>query len=79
MAIVALVLVCGIEKDKKSKKTKKEISKLRELKVTGKDLLWVVVLGLAYATQFIAPLFITNDILGIICKFSSLPPLTFAV
>ena len=56
LAVVALVLIIGIEKDKVVKKEKKEIKKLRELKVTGKDLLWVVVLVLAYSTQFIVPL-----------------------
>lgn len=66
LAVVALVLIIGIEKDKVVKKEKKEIKKLRELKVTGKDLLWVVVLVLAYSTQFIVPLFIENATLGII-------------
>lgn len=66
LAVVALVLIIGIEKDKAVKKEKKEIKKLRELKVTGKDLLWVVVLVLAYSTQFIVPLFIENATLGII-------------
>lgn len=66
LAVVALVLIIGIEKDKVAKKEKKEIKKLRELKVTGKDLLWVVVLVLAYSTQFIVPLFIENATLGII-------------
>ena len=66
LAVVALVLIIGIEKDKVVKKEKKEIKKLRELKVTGKDLLWVVVLVLAYSTQFIVPLFIENSTLGII-------------
>lgn len=66
LAVVALVLIIGIEKDKVVKKEKKEIKKLRELKVTGKDLLWVVVLVLAYSTQFIVPLFIENTTLGII-------------
>lgn len=66
LAVVALVLIIGIEKEKVVKKEKKEIKKLRELKVTGKDLLWVVVLVLAYSTQFIVPLFIENATLGII-------------
>lgn len=66
LAVVALVLIIGIEKEKVAKKEKKEIKKLRELKVTGKDLLWVVVLVLAYSTQFIVPLFIENATLGII-------------
>ena len=66
LAVVALVLNIGIEKDQVVKKEKKEIKKLRELKVTGKDLLWVVVLVLAYSTQFIVPLFIENATLGII-------------
>ena len=69
LAIVALVLVIGIGKDtdtKKDKKEKKEIKKLRELKVTGKDLLWVVVLVLAYSTQFIVPMFIESAVLGTI-------------
>lgn len=69
LSIVALVLVIGVEKDKvakKEKKSKKEIKKLRELKVTGKDLLWVVVLVLAYSTQFIVPSFIENATLGIV-------------
>lgn len=66
LAVVALVLIIGIEKEKVVKKEKKEIKKLRELKVTGKDLLWVVVLVLAYSTQFIVPLFIENATLSII-------------
>ena len=66
LALIALVLVIGIEAKKKEKKEKNEIKKLRELKVTGKDLLWVVVLVLAYSTQFIAPMFIKNNTLGII-------------
>ena len=66
LAVVALVLIIGIEKEKVAKKEKKEIKKLRELKVTGKDLLWVVVLVLAYSTQFNVPLFIENATLGII-------------
>ena len=66
LALIALVLVIGIEAKKKEKKEKIEIKKLRELKVTGKDLLWVVVLVLAYSTQFIAPMFIKNNTLGII-------------
>ena len=66
LALIALVLVIGIEDKKKEKKEKIEIKKLRELKVTGKDLLWVVVLVLAYSTQFIAPMFIKNNTLGII-------------
>lgn len=66
LAIVALILILGVEKAESIKKEKKEIKKLRELKVTGKDLLWVVVLALAYSTQFIAPLFITNQTIGII-------------
>lgn len=69
LAIVALVLVIGINGDKsvkEEKKKKKEIKKLRELKVTGKDLLWVVVLVLAYSTQFIAPMFIKNQTVGLI-------------
>lgn len=66
LALIALVLVIGIEAKKKEKKEKNEIKKLRELKVTGKDLLWVVVLVLAYSTQFIAPMFIKNNTVGII-------------
>lgn len=66
LALVALVLVIGTEAKKKEKKEKKEIKKLRELKVTGKDLLWVVVLVLAYSTQFIAPMFIKNQTVGLI-------------
>lgn len=66
LALIALVLVIGIEAKKKEKKEKIEIKKLRELKVTGKDLLWVVVLVLAYSTQFIAPMFIKNNTVGII-------------
>ena len=66
LALVALVLVIGIPGKKKDKKEKKEIKKLRELKVTGKDLLWVVVLVLAYSTQFIAPMFIKNATVGLI-------------
>ena len=66
LALIALVLVIGINANKKEKKEKKEIKKLRELKVTGKDLLWVVVLVLAYSTQFIAPMFIKNATVGLI-------------
>ena len=66
LAVVALILILGVEKEECVKKEKKEIKKLRELKVCGKDLLWVVVLALAYSTQFIAPLFITNQTIGII-------------
>ena len=66
LGLIALVLVIGIEGKKKEKKEKNEIKKLRELKVTGKDLLWVVVLVLAYSTQFIAPMFIKNNTVGII-------------
>ena len=66
LAVVELILILGVEKEECVKKEKKEIKKLRELKVCGKDLLWVVVLALAYSTQFIAPLFITNQTIGII-------------
>lgn len=66
LALIALILVIGIDAKKKEKKEKKEIKKLRELKVTGKDLLWVFVLVLAYSTQFIAPMFIKNATVGLI-------------
>ena len=71
LSLIALVLVIGMnaqdkEQKKKAKKEKNEIKKLRELKVTGKDLLWVFVLVLAYSTQFIAPMFIKNEVVGLI-------------
>lgn len=66
MAVGALVCIAATESVKKEKKEKKEIKKLRELKVTGKDLIWVVVLVLAYATQFFIPNFIESKSLLII-------------
>ena len=71
LSLIALVLVIGMNaqdkvQKKKAKKEKNEIKKLRELKVTGKDLLWVFVLVLAYSTQFIAPMFIKNEVVGLI-------------
>ena len=62
MAVVALVLIARTEKVSKNSeiKEKKEINKLEPIKVTGKDLVWIVVLVLAYATQFFVPMFINN-------------------
>lgn len=57
LAVIALICVATTPKAEKKVKEKKEIKKLRELKVTGKDRLWVVVLVLAYATQFVIPNF----------------------
>ena len=66
LSAISLICVATTPKSEKTKKEKKEMKKLRELKVTGKDRLWVVVLVLAYATQFIIPEFITSEIAIII-------------
>jgi membrane protease YdiL (CAAX protease family) len=65
LSAISLVFVATTPKSEK-KKEKKEIKKLRELKITGKDRLWVVVLVLAYATQFIIPSFINSRTAAII-------------
>lgn len=67
LGAIALVFIAGTEKRKDSKSTvKKEITKLRELKVASKDLIWVVVLTLAYSTQFIIPNFINSLTMAIV-------------
>ncbi len=65
LSAISLIFVATTPKSEK-KKEKKEIKKLRELKITGKDRLWVVVLVLAYATQFIIPSFINSRTAAII-------------
>ena len=62
LSIIALILVVKTEKKKitKEKREKQEIKKLHNLKVTGKDLIWVVVLVLAYSTQFFIPNLLNN-------------------
>ena len=66
LSAISLVFVATTPKSEKKKKEKKEIKKLRDLKITGKDRLWVVVLVLAYATQFIIPSFINSRTAAII-------------
>lgn len=66
LSVVALILVIKTEKKTKEKQEKKEIKKLHNLKVTGKDLIWVVVLVLAYSTQFFIPNLLENNTLLIV-------------
>lgn len=66
MAIVGVILIAMTPKDVTVKKEKKEIQKLRALKVTKKDLLWVIVLVLAYCSQFFVADFINSVTLAII-------------
>lgn len=72
MSVIALILIAKTEKaaTEKVDKEKKELSRLRPLKVTSKDCLWVVVLVLAYSTQFIVPNFIDNVIFGVIYEIA---------
>lgn len=62
MAVIALILIARTEKVRKNSEIeeKREITKLEPIKVTEKDLLWVVVLILAYSTQFFIPKFIES-------------------
>ena len=68
MSAIALVVIATIPKENSTvvAKEKKEIQKLRPLKVTAKDRLWVIVLVLAYCTQFVIPNFLNNDVLLIV-------------
>lgn len=65
MSAIALVVIASIQKVEVSKE-KKKIEKLEVLKENNKDLLWVVVLVLAYCTQFVIPNFIGNAVLAVV-------------
>lgn len=67
MSAIALVVIASFAKENSSVvKEKKNLEKLQTLKETRKDRLWVVVLVLAYCTQFVIPDFINNTTLLVI-------------
>lgn len=70
LGIIAIVLIARKDKNEaENKQENKKIGKLKALKVTGKDLIWVLVLVLFYSTQFFVPDYLNSNGLLIAYEF----------